>query len=100
MLDITSLYQFQAQLNATFEFLGELHVLSNEQSDVNDDISEENNDNQLTHLLRCRIWRAVHGIDTALFAKTLHVHRVTVEDQLLALNEIELQVADALTTTD
>lgn len=57
-LDISTLYEFIAQLGALYEFVGEF--------------------DRPTNALRCRIWRSLAGCDMSLFASALALHRESI----------------------
>lgn len=57
-IDISTLYEFIAQIDSLYEFVGELSVA--------------------TGVLKCRIWRSMNGCDVALLAKALILHRETI----------------------
>lgn len=57
-IDISTLYEFVAQINSLYEFVGELNVS--------------------TGVLKCRIWRSMNGCDVTLLAKALLMHRETI----------------------
>lgn len=57
-LDITTLYEFIAELGSLYEFVGELDTA--------------------TRVLKCRIWRSMNGCDVALLAKALQLHRESI----------------------